>query len=90
MIEPGLVAEIGPWLQQQADVEQAVWQLRRDFPELHFSYCSDDDTAEHARPVFNGDNANIYLVCGGNHCLSLTDDFEQAAGVVVAEVYPED
>jgi len=37
-------------------------------------------------PALKREKFNLYLVNGSEHCLSLTDDPQQAIGVVLAEV----
>ena len=64
--------------------EQVGPGLREDFPELHFTFCMDDDVT-HGKPVREGTRANLYLVRRGDHCLSLTDDLGAATGFVIAE-----
>lgn len=65
--------------------EQAIAQLRVQYPGIHFTYCMDDDIPNH-EPVMHGNGFNLYLVDGREHCLCLTRDFAQATGIVVAEV----
>jgi hypothetical protein len=40
-------------------------------------------------PALQGGKFNVYLVGGGEHCLSLTQDMEHAIGVVLAQVDEE-
>jgi len=68
--------------------ETTVSALRRDWPGVHFTWCSDDDVLG-ARPVRSGEGFNLYLVDGRGHCLSFTNDLECATGLVVAEVAEE-
>lgn len=73
------VAELG------AD-ETTLAVLRGDFPDIHFTWCMDDDVADSAKPVREADGFNIYLVDGREHCLCMTGDPEVATGLVIAEV----
>ncbi len=59
-------------------------QLRQTYPEVHFTYCMDDDIT-HPQPVMKCQGFNLYLV-GGEHCLALTQDYAAASGLVLAEV----
>lgn len=68
--------------------ETIVTALRSEYPNLHFTYCSDDDIPNND-PVLEEEAFNLYLVDGREHCLCLTRDFENATGVVVAEIYRE-
>lgn len=66
--------------------EAAVASLRASWPELRFTVCNDDDMPARLPPVLRREKFNLYLVNGGEHCLSLTDDPLNAIGVVLAEV----
>ena len=67
----------------------SVERLRGEFPDIHFTYCMDDDVYA-GLPVVEQERFNLYLVDSRSHCLSLTQDREIATGIVVAEVEPED
>lgn len=81
-------------LQQIADTavssgmsnDAALDALKKNWPDLRFTFCNDDDMPARLRPALQGDGVNLYLVGGGEHCLSLTTDYEQAIGVVLAQV----
>lgn len=60
--------------------------LKLAWPSLRFTLCSDDDMPARMPPALQRDTFNLYLVGGGEHCLSLTTDIEQAIGVVLAVV----
>lgn len=63
----------------------SVAALRNRFLNLHFTECSEDDISPRHAPVFEGERHDLYLVAGANGaCLSLTDDFSAATGIVVA------
>ena len=66
-----------------------VSQLRQSYPAIHFTYCMDDDINA-GKPVLEADKFNIYLVDGREHCLCLTNDFDVATGIVLAEVIEDD
>lgn len=65
--------------------ESVVALLRSQFPGIHFTYCMEDDISNH-EPALAGNGFNLYLVDGREHCLSLTRHFEDASGVVIAEI----
>ena len=65
--------------------EEVVGQLRGEFPDLHFTYCMDDDVVE-PRPAFEDKAFNLYLIDKSNHCISFTQDMQIATGVVLAEI----
>lgn len=63
--------------------------LKKSWPDLRFTFCNDDDMPARLPPVLQGGRFNVYLVGGGEHCLSLTQDMERAIGVVLAQVDEE-
>jgi len=65
--------------------DQIVSGLRADFPDLHFTWCMDDDIGSE-QPLLEKERFNLYLVNGQAHCLTLTTDPAVANGVVIAEV----
>lgn len=58
--------------------------LKKDWPDLRFTFCSDDDMPARMSSALQRENFNLYLVSGSEHCLSLTTDAGQAIGVVLA------
>ncbi|MBU0622573.1 MAG: hypothetical protein KJ795_12085 [Gammaproteobacteria bacterium] len=60
--------------------------LKKNWPDLRFTFCNDDDMPARLSPALRGEGFNVYLVGGGEHCLSLTQDIGQAIGVVLAQV----
>lgn len=70
--------------------EQALDSLKQSWPDLRFTFCNDDDMPARLPPSLQCGSFNLYLVGGGEHCLSLTKDLEQAVGVVLACVDEED
>jgi hypothetical protein len=69
--------------------EAALEIFKGRWPELRFTLCSDDDMPARMSPILHRERCNLYLVGGGEHCLSLTTDPEQAIGVVLAQVEAE-
>jgi hypothetical protein len=65
--------------------ETTVSALRQQYQAMHFTYCMDDDLANNT-PVVEHEGFNLYLIDGREHCLCLTNDFDTATGIVVAEV----
>ena len=59
--------------------------LRQQYPNFHFTYCMDDDLPNNT-PVIEYKAFNLYLIDGREHCLCLTNDYEVATGIVVAEI----
>lgn len=85
MITAEQLSHIGELVQSQQVSEQTVESLRSSFPDIHFTYCMDDDVVG-ANPVFEDPAFNLYLVDSSSHCLSLTQDMQTASGLVVAEI----
>ncbi len=69
--------------------EHALDSLKKTWPDLRFTFCNDDDMPARLSPALSRENFNLYLVGGGEHCLSLTDDPLHAIGVVLACVDEE-
>jgi len=64
-------------------------ELKQAFPGIRFTLCSEDDI--HAgKPVLEAEGFDIYLVGSSDHCLTLTNDFALATGVVIAETWADD
>jgi len=63
--------------------------LRDEFPDIHFTYCSDDDIQD-TIPAHEYGEFNLYFVDGNDHCLKFTSNIERATGIVIAEVYDDE
>lgn len=85
MIEQAQIDRVGELLSRRAVEESAVTELRQQFPDIHFTYCMDDDVIA-ATPLHEADGFNLYLIDSRNHCLSFTQDLNVATGIVVAEI----
>jgi hypothetical protein len=85
MITPQLLQNIAAAVDAYSLNESVVALLRGQFPGIHFTYCMEDDIPNH-EPVLAGNGFNLYLVDGREHCLSLTRHFEDASGIVIAEI----
>jgi hypothetical protein len=68
--------------------ETTVIALRQQHQPIHFTYCMDDDLPNN-RPAVELKEFNLYLIDGREHCLCLTNDYDAATGIVVAEVIPD-
>lgn len=69
--------------------EGALVPFRLRWPELRFVLCSDEDMPARMQPALSRAGFNLYLIGGGEHCLSLTEDSLNAIGVVFAQVDQE-
>lgn len=85
MISSEQVQRIASAIRSQALNETVVSGLRTEYPGIHFTYCMEDDIPNQ-EPVLEGESFNIYLVDGREHCLCLTNNYENATGIVIAEV----
>lgn len=85
MISSEQVQRIASAIRAQTLNESVVSALRGEYPGIHFTYCMDDDLPNN-EPVLAGESFNIYLVDGREHCLCLTNNYENATGIVIAEV----
>lgn len=86
MIEAALLPKVMEQVASHANAYSDVLgkHLRQTFPGVHFSICSDDDIPSRIPHVASNGFCRIYYVDSGSHCLTLTNDAEQASGIVVA------
>lgn len=68
--------------------DDIIFELRQHYQPIHFTYCMDDDLPNNT-PVIEHKDFNLYLIDGREHCLCLTNDYDVATGIVVAETIPE-
>lgn len=85
MIEQTVIDEINTSLIEHGLDENAVIELRKKWPGIHFTLCSDDDVSQ-ARAVRESDGFNIYLIDSRSHCLCFTSSAEVATGLVLAQL----
>ncbi|MCG8023545.1 MAG: DUF6129 family protein [Candidatus Thiodiazotropha endolucinida] len=85
MITQQQLDQIAQVVGTQQDSSIVVGLLRSEFPDLHFTYCMDDDVVE-TEPAFEDKFFNLYLIDKSNHCISFTQDMQTATGVVLAEI----
>lgn len=87
MITPETLAQIAHTATALGDLnETSLTTLKQTWTNLRFTLCNDDDMPARLSPTIKCEKFNLYLVGGGEHCLSLTDDPLQAIGVVLAEI----
>ena len=89
MIEPEVIDKINGMVIDHGLDDSAVSTLRAMWPEIHFTYCSDDDVTS-AKPVRESVGFNIYLVDGREHCLKFTSELANTTRLVLAEVEPDE
>ena len=85
MITTEQVNEIAAKIEAMGTDETIVSALRQHYKRIHFTYCMDDDLPNNT-PVIEHKDFNLYLIDGREHCLCLTNDYELATGIVVAEI----
>ena len=88
MISDEQLQAVGGWLEGNAASASVEQELRAAFPDLHFTFCQDDDVISDS-PVAEPPGFKLYLVDGSSHCLCLTTDPQAATGLVVAELEDE-
>ena len=85
MISKSQVNAIAAKIETMGADEATVSELRQQYQPIHFTYCMDDDLPNNT-PVIEHKDFNLYLIDGRGHCLCLTNDYEVATGLVVAEI----
>ncbi len=88
-ITPEFAEQVANKIEEIGVSEETIQQLRQHYPNLHFTYCLDDDIGR-INPVLERSLFNLYLVDSSEHCLKLTRTFETATGFVLAEVIRDD
>ena len=88
MITTSQVNEIAQKIKTLGLDETTSSALRQHYQPIHFTYCMDDDLPNNT-PVIEHKDFNLYLIDGREHCLCLTNNYDTATGIVVAETYPD-
>lgn len=57
--------------------------LRRQFPGVRITVCSDDDLPARLTAVRETAAARFFFIDAGEHCVKLSGDAETASGIVV-------
>jgi Family of unknown function (DUF6129) len=89
MLEATTIERIAAQVTAQGLNETTLQTLRADWPELRFTYSSDDDICGPA-PYLQAEGFNLYLLGAREHCPALTADLTVASGVVLADVERDD
>lgn len=85
MITQAQLQDISKRIEADELTDALITKLRSEFSPLHFTFCMDDDVCDMS-PVMETEKFNLYLIDGREHCLKLTNDYEAATGLVVAEI----
>lgn len=83
MISEQALADFAAQVEQLPPVERDE-RLVGSFAESRVTLCSENDISGLARPVYQGQGFDLYLVDASNACAGLTNDFARACGVVLA------
>lgn len=89
IIDEALVAKVAEMASGKIVDDSLKGELKAAYPGIRFTLCSEDDI-QAGKPVLEADNFDIYLVGSSDHCLTLTNDFALATGVVIAEKFDDD
>lgn len=89
MMPPATLEAVAETVARLGLSEPTLALLRARHPDLHFTYCMDDDVGAET-PFAERPGFNIYLVDGREHCLKFTGDPAAATGLVLAEVSDDD
>ena len=87
MVKEEEVNSIAALLESEGGSGDVESLLRTSFPGVRFTFCSTDDISVR-KPVKTLPEYEIYLYAG-DHCLTLSNDYEAAHGVVIAEIEAE-
>ena len=86
MISPEVLEQIADAAASYANLDEAALAaLKKLWPALRFTLCSDEDMPARLPSTLQREKFNLYMV-GGEHCLGLVTDPQQALGVVLATV----
>lgn len=84
MIGDEIVADATAALARGGASEATATELRARWPQSRFVVCADDDVPPRLKPLREDEAWALYLIGGGEHCLSLTADPASAIGLVIA------
>ena len=85
MIDEQTVVAVIAKVERLGVEEDSVRNLRKDWEDIHFTYCMDDDIGIQD-PYKQADGFNVYLVTGRDQCVSFTSSLENATGLVIASL----
>lgn len=89
MLQQEVIQEVTGKVKLSGVNEATVQALRKSYPNIHFTYCQDDDVVA-ANPYREADGFNLYLINARDHCIVFTSDVESATGLVIAEVIDDE
>lgn len=89
IIDEELVAGVAGMAKESPIDELLKEELKQRYPGIRFTFCTEDDITA-GKPVHTDDGFEIYLVGSSDSCLTLTNDYALATGVVIAENLDDD
>ncbi len=84
MINAGVLDGTREFIKAHGLDETVIAELRRRWPGVSFTLCSEDDVPARLTAHLSGDGYDIYLVSGAEHCVAFTEHIEAATGLVLA------
>jgi hypothetical protein len=90
MITPETLALVTARAGEVGLTESGLAQLRQAWPDIHFTFCSEDDVPARLNPAATAEGFAVYLVSGAQHCVGFTNHLEAATGLVLAAISDED
>lgn len=90
MITSELVDDVVSKVEASYLGEAVMGELRDAYPDIRFTYCMNEDITANAKPAKECDGFNIYFVDAREHCMCLTNDYDIASGIVLAEVFDDE
>jgi hypothetical protein len=90
MISESIVDDVVAKVEASYLGEAVLDELRQEYPDIRFTYCSFDDIAANAKPVSERPGFKVYFVDSREHCACLTNSHEIASGIVLAEVFDDE
>lgn len=90
MISSETLAQVTAKAAQVGLNEAGLAALRQAWPDIHFTFCSEDDVPARLTPAAEGEGFAVFLVSGAQHCIGFTNHLEAATGLVLASVSDDD
>jgi hypothetical protein len=69
--------------------EAVLASFKREYPDLRFFACSEDDIPARLSPWLAAEGVELYLMDATEHCVRLSKDPESACGLVFARLVEE-
>lgn len=89
MLEPEVARDMAQRFATAASDDDMLRSFKGEYPHLRFVACTEDDVPARLAPWIEVEGVEVYLIQGGEHCLSLSRDPESACGLVFARQIPD-